>query len=360
MTNEIIIEFVLSVPCRGFLTVLNESSTKMCEIRKLTLSFIYFYLSAQTTYIPLKNANFKWLRIVSILPKIIHFSVIVMSIYITYEINGQWVNSTDLTQFLKFSVLLSNIVSMTIAFCINLFCPFATVDILKLCASVMQCIEKQFFIKISLDQFQWNMHKNILVTLIGELFVLVCVCIEKRQIIGSFNLYMLFTYKTLIVLHVVVFIELMQFLLHSVNMKLASITRRNQHLIVPHLHQTKWIYYNLWKVSTMINAHFGWILTAVLLEASLYISMNIYYTFTRYIEVPLHSTNVLFILRNYKLLLFHAYNSNDNRIDRKDSIHNLLSASPQNVAYNGHIFFFRQSKFTYSPFDLCESDNSFH
>lgn len=178
---------------------------------------------------------------------------------------------------------------------------------------MIRYIESKMNTPIPVYRFQKQFQKKIL---LAVTFVL---CSEIPRIIiqspvfkpvMNYCLIINFVYKLFVMLHVVVYIDLMRFLLFSVNLKLNDVTemRWHRYSVAITFQHIKWIHYNLWKISKMINLQFGWIIVMLMLEYMTYFSACIYWIFL-YLENPTNLRQMYF-LRKY-FLLFYYFTSID-------------------------------------------------
>lgn len=274
---------------------------KMDRIGELRSCFTYFYIFGQTTYVPLNGGHFKKLLFLSFFPKLIQFLMISGTIFSCITQNYEWPHFKDYTFVVLFAMLLLNCISNSLAFYYNLTSPFSSHNICKIFAEVIQYTEQKLFITIPISRFQRCFHKKILIGILIEMFVSFIRLIVPSYFLKpiTYVMYLIaFVYRTVLVLHMVMFIKLIQVVLHSVNTKLSSVIpmRRSakRSLVLCTFQQIKWIHFKLWKISKMINSQFGSIFICLSIEFCAYATVSIYYAFV-YIQT-LQPTHLL--LRN--------------------------------------------------------------
>lgn len=246
----------------------------MCRIHELKSIFVYFYLFGQTTYIPLKSGCFKILSIVSFFPKILHFLVLIASIFTGLTQNNAWPNLSEFDTIILLVILLLSCISGILVFYSNLTYPFLSRTICKMFANVIQYTENRFFIIISTQNFKKKFILKIIFSLSNQIISSLTLIIFPNSFykpIATYFLGILFIYKVMIMTHTVFYIDLMVFLLHSINfqLKILSRIRWRRCSISIKFKQIKWIHLKLWKISKIINKQFGWLFLFELIDHSM-------------------------------------------------------------------------------------------
>lgn len=243
----------------------------MLRILELKPCFIYFYLFGQTSFIPLKGGHLNLLLICSYLPRFFQCFILIGTVFTGVTQNYKWPHIFDFNSILFTGILLLNCISSFLIFYYNLTFPFSSKVICKKFEDVIQYVEQKFLITIPIGYFQKKFHLKIVLFALNEAITF------STSVIGSNSYYKpiacyftgaLIIYKGMLLLHIIIFIELMQLLLFSLNSKLTSITetRWHRYSVSITFKQMKWIHLNLWKISKMLNKQFGWIFVFTVID----------------------------------------------------------------------------------------------
>lgn len=283
----------------------SSSGERMCRIRELKYCFVYFYLFGQTTYIPLKGGHSKCLLIVSFLPKLIHLAVIITNIFSTYTQINRKPSILTMNTVMLYTIFTINCMSNIVAFYLNVLTPFWSRQICDMFSNIIQFAECKMLVHVPVYRFQKHFHKKIWFGIILEI-----ISSSTRIIVQSpvfkpmMNVYLLiiFLYKMFVMLHALMYIDLIQFVLCSVNTKLNNVahTRWHRYSVAITFRQVKWIHFNLWKISKKINQQLGWIIIMLILENSTYSSACVFWIFW-YFETPTNFKK-LYFLRKYSFV----------------------------------------------------------
>lgn len=275
----------------------------MWKIYELKLPFIYFYFFGQTSFVPLKRVQLDKLLVVAFIPKLVYLLVIASTIYLIITQNHKWPNAFDFNTILVIAIFIFNCTSGCLVLFTSLTSPFALRTICNIFADVIEYTERRFLLSISLHQLQRNFQKKILILLVLEI---ISGCLRSIHLnsslfkpITNISVVILLIYKVIMILHIQFYIDLIGFILYSVNEKLKSVTkiRRHRYSVACTFQRVKWIHYNLWKISKMINNSFGWILVSIMIETCALACLRVYWIFV-YIETE-QKEHIIYLSSKY-------------------------------------------------------------
>lgn len=242
----------------------------MWRILKLKVCFIWLYLFGQTTYIPTRRSVSKLLMILSILPKFISAIVFIANAILYYGIRfGE--KPFDFNNVSIYVISIINILSNFSSLLLNIFNPLLSRTICEMYVVIVQYIEINLKLKISFEKFSKQFHRQLI-----SIFAYQCSTAALR--FNSYSMYssplasatygITFIYKDFAMLHIKLFVDLMQFILVMVNRNIDKIVReRNRNLtIIEIVNHIKWIHLCLCDISKMLNSSFGLIIIMCLLE----------------------------------------------------------------------------------------------
>lgn len=255
----------------------------MWRIHKLKLNFIFFFITGQTTYIPLKIKNKKLLLIDSLIPKAIYFLISFGTVYTTIKESYKWPYHNEYHAIFLVCVLLFFMISNFVALFINITDPFLSETLCALFANAIDTLEKHIKLNIPIDKFKVTFRNKILfmfgIDVIGGILKFIIVSAFLKPVAEMF-LFISFLYRNAVLFHTVIYIDLMGLLLESVNKKLSDIHEGSSSLIVLDcVRHVKLVHYNLWRISKTINQKFGWILLLRLVESFVFMTATIYWIF---------------------------------------------------------------------------------
>lgn len=248
----------------------------MCRIQELKNTFILFYLFGQTTYIPFKNQNKKFLSIFSFAVKIFPAIVTIMSIiamFITpniYPIEKENIHIDIIFQNFEIFMCFSNIFGTYL----KIIDSFSSQSLLESFSNSIKYFETQLHITISLSQLERKYRRMILLTPLFHSIYLIF-----KAVSGFYSnsiSYLIFKvailFKDIAVLHMTLYIELIGVIISSLNEKINKILvdECDDRDTVYLLRQFKWIHLKLLKIVKMFNDKFGWILIFTTLESLLH------------------------------------------------------------------------------------------
>lgn len=256
----------------------------MWRIRELRSSFVYFYLFGQTSYIPLKGGHLNYLLGVSFFPKILHFLILFGAIITGVTQNSKWPNIFDFNSMVLIATVLLTFAADFLVLYSEFLSPFWSRTVCEMYAGVIQYTEHKFSITVPTNRFQNYFHLKIILFVLTETLSSALIIFIPNSFfkpIATYFLAILSIFKGMILLYIVLFIDLMQLLLFSLNFKLKSVTqnRLRRYSISIVFKQVKWIHYKLWKISKLINHRFGWIFVFSIIDYSTRFIVCLYYTF---------------------------------------------------------------------------------
>lgn len=251
----------------------------MFRIRDFKYSFIWFYVFGLTSFIPSNRSRDKVFLIISIVPKALYaFIVIISATY--YLKHHQWQtlkSHTTTILFFTIAKILPDIFSVVF----QLRTPFATQSICKMFVNCFQLLNDQLGIKADSNNFSKKYHNKI----VFNLFFQLTICLIKFIIDpthDSIEMSIFFTfaqiYHIFIVLHITLFIDLMQYFLFTINTNMNYVVqnRKGKLKLIEIVDSIKMLHLHLQNISSLINSYFGLILIVVLLHDLAFSTFEIY------------------------------------------------------------------------------------
>lgn len=168
----------------------------------------------------------------------------------------------------KFGISFSAIrmLLLFVAFVISLYLDIVRSNILNVLftntGSILNYIEREFKVTISMHSMIRSMHSKILATYMIQAFMLAINLIlnmfSSKSSVNLFSTKAIFAYRDFMAVYYVIFIDLLTLILRSLNEGIDRVTIRKESITVKlqTMHKTKWVYYNLWKTSRIYSRRF--------------------------------------------------------------------------------------------------------
>lgn len=280
----------------------------MLDICHLRACFVWFYLFGQTTYIPLQKNRDKLLQILSILPKIIFLLISILTPILVYKyrVHGFMPHS----QIILTSIL-SNLhtISNVFAFYLSVRKPFLSRKICGMYFDIVQTINEQLKLNISIGDFAKVFHRKIIFLVIFRLLISIGTFHAFSPFLSSISKPMVaisFIYKEIINLYSIIFIDLMHFVIFMINQNIEKILRNciKHFTIIDVVHSIKRIHLNIWKVSQILNSNFTSIIVLNLLENFALATFTIFRMFV--MSSSNDDTSAEYFIRKYIYILFNV------------------------------------------------------
>lgn len=252
----------------------------MWYIRELDPFFVCFHLFGQTAYIPSKLKYMKQLLISSIVFKLIHFSLAFAYAFkvVTSKLNNS-VKDTSFNSYVLRYVGVHFFLINGLVLYKSIVSPFSSY---RICQHFARVIENmQFYLKV---QFRMNNFKrSFLQKILSYLSVLLFQC-ALHSILNqpdNYSTYILTPVNIFAAFYIILFVDLINFSLNSINAKLEEcLCFKQPYVKVIILFQyVKWIHFNLWKISKILNNDFGLMLIIITLHYFIWIVLSSYYMF---------------------------------------------------------------------------------
>lgn len=240
-------------------------------IRKLKVYFVLFYICGLTTYIPLNKNHKKALGIVSVFVRIFHISIL-LAIFVLFFINHfDQLQSNSFNEVFLIVVLLNGNIIASFVLYNSITSRDSTLDICARFASVVQRMDRNLQIKFQVNKFKLMFALKIVLKFATVVVLLFAYYTPSEDVNLTKHLQdKLYSISRIIVyvacFQVVFYIDLIWFSLLSINDQLEKqfYTSKRYTKTSTILYHLKYIHYNLWKISQIINQNYG-SLTAVLL-----------------------------------------------------------------------------------------------
>lgn len=251
----------------------------MWRIRELDLFFVCFHFFGQTAYIPSKVKYMKRLIISSMFFKLSHFAVAFA--YATAVVMGHIRRSVKNTPFNSYVQRYVGIHFCLMTFLLlyqSVISPYLS---LRICQHFGRLIENmRFYLRIQIQMD--NLKREFVQKILSYLLVLLL----RLSLHLSFNqndvfyCYVLPSVHVFAAFHIILFIDFVNFSLHSINLKLEEYLRFKQPCIriIILFRYLKWMHFKLWKFSEILNKNFGLSLLIILIHYFLWIVLSCYYT----------------------------------------------------------------------------------
>lgn len=243
----------------------------MWRIRELKICFIFFYLFSQTSYIPLSIDRTKQLKIGSIILKIFQFCLPIIQLVVDANLGYVGSSPKNFNQFVLQLILYLHFIGSYYIFYNSIFPSVKSNHICEFITAIIQYVELKLNISIQIDKFRRKYLRKLLITLALQAISLIVTSAFGRFFIIPYQLiYIIIIYSTKIIaaFYAVFFVDLVTYLLKSINKAIKEISGdpRKKKKIFATLRHLKWIHYNLFKFSKLINDRFGSMIIICLLE----------------------------------------------------------------------------------------------
>lgn len=230
----------------------------MRQIPELNSIFFLFYLFGQISYIPFEKSekSFRWL--LTYIPKLIYFLVLITTIFSMITLNHKWPDLSEFSTIISCLLLIFYVLSNFASLLTDLFDPLSSYLLCDYLADTIHYTEKKFKLKISMAHFRKIFYRKVLFAFSIEILISLENVISKSMFLKTITDVVLLVakfYRYFSLFHSIIFIDLMIFVLFSLNTNLRNINENP--LCDVDLLQTfrhlKWIHYSLSKVSRLFN-----------------------------------------------------------------------------------------------------------
>lgn len=237
----------------------------MSCVRELRPYFICFFLFGQTSYIPSEPNHLKHFRLISIILKLFNLAIPFGStILFVYNRSTDTVKSSEFNSFFSKYVIFVISLFTYLAFYTSYVNPNLAHDICGIFDRLIPYIERNLHIKIDIRTFKQRFRRKLCFKLSIEIFTSVLRYAMTDVVSAVEN--SLFTIMLVInifgIFHLILYIDLIELLLCSINRKINVYAKeiwftKRYTKTLSTFHRLKWIHYNLWKISRILNDKFG-------------------------------------------------------------------------------------------------------
>lgn len=248
-------------------------------IRELNPFFVCFHFFGQTAYIPSKVKCMKRLLIRSIFIKLIYFAVALAFLVFKMEMAIEmWKTKTFSKYMMRYQGIHMFIVTNLLLYK-SIASPYLSRQICEQFSRVIDSIQLYLRIQLQMNNFKRSFLQKILSYL--SVLLLRCTLHLLFKLNDQIFLYVLPTAHIFAVFQVILFVDLINFSLNSINTKLEEYLRFKQPYarVIILFRYVKWIHFSLWEISEILNKNFGLVLIIMTIHYFIWIVLPIYYVF---------------------------------------------------------------------------------
>lgn len=230
----------------------------MQKVPELSSFYRLFFLFGQTLDVPSKSHNRVFTRISSIVLKIVYLLVLISLAYWMTNSNIKSNGIRELTNILARVPFLFYILSNFVAVFSEWSHPMASQWLYNRTTYIILYTKHRVTAMLPLNRFKWTFYRKVLFAISEAIITFLIKSQLKSVIIEPITELILLTatiYRYVALFHMLLLIDLIAFIILSLNDHLKSINGRpvsadQLHATLCHL---KWIHYNLFRVTRLIS-----------------------------------------------------------------------------------------------------------
>lgn len=279
----------------------------MNQIRQLKIYFDLFFLIGENAYVAFNRTNRKIPVVLSYLPRVLNFIFSVVFSVIILKTTMFYPNFLFVFILIIPSIF-PNFSSLYGSFSQSNFSEKILISFDKIIDCLQMTLGHDFEFQIFLKRFG----RKFKFSLAFQILLIVTKCSVRQSIFTTLfvdiSIGIMLLYKLFSILHVTIFISLIEFVFQTLNDKLVS-TYSDKNCFVTmrwnegrnNLRLLKSVHFSCWNITTKINKRFGWFLAIGILES---FASTVYALFWGFLYFQSsHGGNVLAVLRKYKTFL---------------------------------------------------------
>lgn len=230
----------------------------MQKVPELSSFYLLFFLFGQTLDVPSKSHNRIFKRIFSIVLKIVYLLVLISLAYWMTHSNIKSNGIRELTSILARVPFLFYILSNFVAVFSEWSHPMASQWLYNRTTYIILYTKHRVTATLALNRFKWTFYRKVLFALSEAIITFLVKSQLKSVIIEPITeliLLMATIYRYVALFHMLLLIDLIAFILSSLNDHLKSINERplSGDKLYATLRHLKWIHYNLFRVTRLLN-----------------------------------------------------------------------------------------------------------
>lgn len=273
----------------------------MWRIHELKVSFIWFYVFGQTTYIPLKTERLKLLLYFSIITKCMSLLIFLnVIIFIHLEFHMQPTHHHGINMLINYSFVICFKINI-LTFFLNVKRPFLSRSLLLKFNVIIRYMENQLKAKVVLSEFEKKYRRKIMIFIAYEIIVSVARIMTANYHERTARSFVVvsYMYRTIFVFYITIFIKITGLIMQSLNLKIQELLDVDDNVdsIIFTMKQIKWIHFKLTRILKDFNNRFGWILFWFMMESFLHLAITTFMIFL-YLSSSADLKQMSF-LRNY-------------------------------------------------------------
>lgn len=238
----------------------------MWRIRELDPIFIIFHLFGQTAYIPSKVKHMRRLLISSIVFKLIYLAMAIL--YAKHQIQKSFSEfHMDKHASLRRYVGVHTVVLASFTLYESIASPHLSRQICEHFCRTIRYMQFHLDIQLQIKKFKQKFAVRFLPILSLYVFRLTAESYISGETVNMYLLLLVFVH-VVATFHFILFICFIECLLKSINVKLRSYLRfepLSMRIIIV-FRYLKWIHFNLWRITRVLNRSFGAMLAILVLH----------------------------------------------------------------------------------------------
>lgn len=224
--------------------------------------FVLFYISGQTSYIPLQSDHSKLLKFVSIFIRIVYIILTIWDVVTDIRNRSFQVNSETFKNVVLCLIIVINFLPILLSFYTNAMSRCSSSHICDLFANLIQYIECNLKCHINIDRFKVDFFRTLILQIAIETVASIARYIFDDIFIGFFDHVCLTFWKAIKIFaisYTVFYVNLVVFLMKTVNLNLIDFMhdRKRMRQIFATLRHLKWFHYQLRQILMNLNERFG-------------------------------------------------------------------------------------------------------
>lgn len=282
----------------------------MSKINNLRKYFIFFFIFAQDSNIPLGKVRSKFLAYI---PTIMPISVVIFFFRTNFEHSARSVYLSKAGNSTLLIVSIIFIIPIVFVMYENWTNRESIPHIFRELLITKRFIENKMKIPFNQTRFEsvflWKLAAILLSTFL-QFVVRIFIRSAFFPLFSEFPYILIVLIKYIAVTHIVFYMDFVKSIFNSINLHFDAMANNmagklpvlHSKTIISNFYDLKYVHYKMMRIISGLNSRFGWTLLSLSLDAFLSLTNHVYWIFSYRIMYP---ENGLIIMRNYIILFIY-------------------------------------------------------
>lgn len=266
--------------------------------------FIFFFIWGQNSFEFKKQTILN--KIIQHIPRLILFF---LTIHISFE-SFTHIPFNDKSDFIVFIIImLFEIILSILVLTESIFLSNFLIKSKRKFKKLENMLKIKLNVEVLIKLFEWNYLAKFILSFILFSISILSVRVDRNFDFCDLLIFLVSNYKHITAFHILIYVDYLQYIFHIVNKHLDTIQSNytvkvfdsSAREIYYLLKTYKYIHFEIWKISQLINKRFGLILIALVLAFTLKISSSAYWTVVYWLTYRRGAT----MIRNYEYNFFN-------------------------------------------------------